>query len=170
MADLLFLALLACATPPDPSGPDAAAQGAAPALDDASAIRALAPHEIASRRDELIARLQQHPDAEVRMAAVAALAYVGRDRASLPALCAALEQEAAPAVQQRLVAALAGMGGPEAVDAIVTFWLRGPDPSIDAAVRSALLGTDPDTLRRSLDVHASIDPARAEGLRSELPR
>ncbi|MFZ5475699.1 MAG: HEAT repeat domain-containing protein [Myxococcota bacterium] len=129
----------------------------------------LSPEEIRANRDALGQRLLSDPDAKVRADIAAALAYTARDRQSIPVLARALEAERDVGVQRRLVAALASFTDPDAVDAVVKFWLRGPDPSLEPDVLGALGGADPGLVRASLARHESLSPERAAQALASLP-
>ena len=130
---------------------------------------AMSAEEIKANRTMLVERLVSHPDPAVRADVAAALAYTARDRDSIPALARALEAETDRGVQRRLVATLASFTDPRSVDAIVTFWMRGPDTSMEQDVLDALGGADPGMVKDSLSRHEAMAPERAAQARASLP-
>lgn len=151
-----LIVLLSCGdpgTPPPPPPPTAQER--------VWELRGFSRREIVARRDELGVRLRTDPDPLVRAEIAATMAYVARDRGSIPHLSAALDVEQDPEVQIRLVASLISLEAYSSVDGIVLAYLRGKvHPSIEECVLHALRGVAPWRVRASLAAHPDTDDAR----------
>lgn len=123
--------------------------------------------ETLARREEFEARLLSEPDPRVRKALEGALAAT-KDSRVIPALAKALNKDPDPSVQYSIAMSMLVTlyRRQSAVDAVVEWYLRGIDPSIDIAVLSALRGgPDPGVVCCSLARFESLSPERGERVR-----
>lgn len=133
------------------------------------AVLELEKAEILRRRETLRQLVLTDPAPAVRRAAAAALAYVARDRDSIPTLVQALATEEHPAVLRRLLGGLARFSNDDrAIEALVSYWLDEPPDAVEADVKGALAGLGSDRVRPVLARLAPRDPERAAVLESIL--
>lgn len=123
--------------------------------------------ETLSRRGEFEERLLSEPDPRVRKSLARALAAT-KDSRVIPALTSALNTDTDPDVQNAIATIMLVRldRRQPAVDAVVEWYLRGVEPSIDVDILSSLRGgPNPAVVCCSLARYEHLSPERGERVR-----